>query len=464
MIRASDYLVQPTQTNENQRPQALSSGGYRGNFLTSQTGYKSQPGKTDARQQFRVGERQIRENRPVNLDLANIRQQAQQVAGGIESKGQEQLTKLGEREDIKQFLPKVDKAVWAGDPQAKSDILGRLQGPTPDFTPEYVDTAQLQSAKDFLNKAGEGAYLEALQSMRSGGMLGANRLDAAILAATGYGGQQFRQGAQDLAKIDEMARAQNALMQQAQSERRSAYEDITKQILGDIEGRKQAFDTNINYLINQYKNRDVRQEIANYLQAARERLGREQKDLLPVDIERAQIDVNPFIDRDITAGEVLAGSQVNAYNVLQELLGRGDLLQKVAPQARADENAIYLALLEAAKGKKTERLIAEEQARIAAERARQQAYIAQQQRTSALMSEPNPFKRIENTQKIPLPGGAQPTYQPIPYQAPKPKNTKTVDNLNKIPLVQAGKVIVENAGKQIAKANPVKSIKKALRF
>jgi len=274
MIRASDYLIQPTQQNDNQRPQALVAGGYRGNFLTSQTGYRPQPGKTDARQQFRIGERQIRENRPVNLDLENIRQQARQVAGGIESKGTEQIAKLGERESLSQFIPKVDKALGAGDQAAKTDILNRLGGPTPDFTPEFVDTAQLQGAKDFLQKAGEGAYLEALNQMRSGGMLGANRLDAAILAASGYGGQQFRQGAQDLARIDEMARAQNAEMQKAQGEARSAYEELNKQILGDLESRRSAFDTNINYLINQYQNRDVRQETADLLRGARERLAR----------------------------------------------------------------------------------------------------------------------------------------------------------------------------------------------
>lgn len=359
--RSQDFLVrgmgedEPQQQNQGYRLNVPSFSG--GQSFASTAAQRAQPKQPDrSRQQFRTRERQIRENRPIDFTV-DVSPTVKRIKADIAGQATAQRQKLAESDDISQFLPDFEKAI-AGDAGALQRTGQRLNTEYQQREFEPIQSFEGESLAQFLAEPSTDAYQTALTKQRAG-TFGLNALDAAILGASGAGAQSFETARQELGgAFSEIPGIRQAIKEQEEQRARD-YAIAVSDIRNKAQAYEQQMRAQADLEAKQYAERSVTDEIAKLY---------EQAQALAPDKSRfinyGDVDVRPFIDRDLTFAETLDEQEEQRYNAIAELLGLNPV-QAMKPAPTMNKDAIIQAILANAVNEQTQELNAKRQQEIA---------------------------------------------------------------------------------------------------
>lgn len=359
--RSQDYLVDGMGQDQNQRqdqPYRLASpiNIRGGQSFASTAAQQAQPQQPDrARQQFRTRERQIRENRPIDFTV-DVAPTTKRIKADIAGQATTQKQKLAEGEDISQFLPDFEKAL-AGDAGALQRTGQRLNTEYQQREIEPIQSFAGESLAQFLAEPSQDAYQTALTKQRAG-TFGLNALDAAILGASGQGAQSFEKARQELGgAFSEIPGITKGLREQ-EAQRARDYAAAVSDMRNKAQAYEQQMRAQADLEAKQYAERSVTDEIAKIYEQARA-LAPDKSEF----IRYGDVDVRPFVDRDLTFAETLDEQEAQRYNAIAELLGLNPV-QSMKPSQTMNQDAIMQAILANAGNKQTQALNAKRQQEI----------------------------------------------------------------------------------------------------
>jgi len=422
--RTQDYLLGGVgeQRNEPNQPSAPRISYATGGTGTVFGGAKRQTPDL-SRTAFKARERQITENAPKQLDLSFLNTEINRALADVREQGTKQLDVLAKAGGkLSDYLPDLSKAVLSSDEQAMQTVAQRLAAPTQQYTTENVSTAYDDALLNYLRGANKETFQDALIKQRGGGgLLGMNRLDAAILARSGQAREALNKKRREVESIAGTEGMYNRTIAGEKAAAEKRYADTTKQIKDYLQQQAKATEGDIERTVQQYKDRDMR--VAKELAKAEtiERLRRENPEVLP--FIGGATDIERFIDREMTREEATSAKQAEILNNVAKLLGTGQIYGTRAQEALYDQNALLNYLREFG-----QRGLTAEQAAIKA----RQEQIAEAQRKAEA-------QRIREEEKI----RAEEVFVPRAVQ-----NNKTIDKYRSPYLPkQSSPVIADKANK-----------------
>ncbi len=352
--RSQDYLIsgvgedQPQQQNQAYRLNVPSFTGGQ-SFASTATQQKQQT-PDRARQQFRTRERQIRENRPVDFAV-ETKPTTQRVKADIAGQAfnlEQELSKSAPK--IEEFLPDFEKAL-KGDEEALQRTGQRLQTPYEQREIEPITSYAGTGLADFLSREGVDAYQTELARQRAG-TYGLNALDAAILGASGMGAKAFNIARNELGKAyEDIPSITNRLTEQ-EAKRANDYSLAIADMTRRAQEERAKIEEQARIEQEIFKNRDISKDIEDILLRSKQA----SPDVAPYigtyEMLPAGLDINPYIDRELTFEETLDEQEAQRYNAIAELLGFSPV-QRATPESAINEEALMQAILADALNRKT---------------------------------------------------------------------------------------------------------------
>lgn len=316
-------------------PSVSFTGGQR---TTAETPRASEPQESPdrSRQIFRATNRQIRENRPLDFTLGELQQERQRLSADIAGQAERQRRQLAETAPkLDEFLPDYEKAL-AGDQGAIQATGQRLQN---EFTPREVAPIRADAGAygQFLRDPSQEAFQTELYRQR-GGTYGLNALDAAILAASGRGAQVFQRGRQQLASAYDVVPQIESELRQQEAQRQADYNATIQALRNRVMADEAAMREQAQSEIEAYRNRDVQAELDRIV---------EQTKLLNPQLAGyfgRNVNLDPFVDRELTFAETLDPEEARRYNVIAELLGQAPV-GRLDPEAGINQDLVIAALV-----------------------------------------------------------------------------------------------------------------------
>jgi hypothetical protein len=350
--RSQDYLVGNQSQNGNQNTlQAfnLNAPSYSPNVRSGGGGSANIPSlnKDFRRQSFNARQRQVMENRPVNFELKNNQDQKTRAGTELYNQFTSGLDKVNKREgtNFQDFLPDFQKAFEKDDEEAQQRTAQRLNNSLASFTPEQVKTNALDDQMAFMSAPTKEAFLTELLAQRQSGLTGSNRLDAAILDASGVGRMAFEAERQKVGdEINFMTKNYNDGIRQRLQSQEAEYKQAQDALRGSDIANRDVYDNLIKQRQDEYKNRDVTKELLPVIEKARQEAARLGNDKYFQGGGAGLSVAQPFVDRELSKEEAFNVEEARRYNDLMDLLG-GNAIQRIDRQPSFQENSIISALL-----------------------------------------------------------------------------------------------------------------------